>query len=561
MAGELGWARLLEQAGPNAGALCFPLMLASWLSGLALGGTVVHRRLRRLPTRRALAWPLLVAGGTTALALGALPWIPPEPVDGHHVGLGPGSDLIWGLTGVYVSADRLLVYLLAGAATGVASGSVLPRVVDARLSTHAGLGTGAGLVSATGIGAGVLACGWMGTLPIPGMGVVHTLAALAAGAVTLAAVLAGSPAMGLAALASAAPLALPGWAALPIPAGEEVVAFVESPSGPSAITTASDGYRVYTHGERVGGLKLGLEVPLALHPDPATVLLIAFGTGLNVPEFLNDAAVRSLTVVDVDPALPELAAHHPDVGSGLFDGARARYVVDDARHHLRVTPVRYDVVYSDVAIYAQYAELGTVEFFRLVRSRLARGGLFTCKLHSETVTEAGARRFLSTLLAVFPDTWAFRERGTVVTLVSFVDRAGPLALGDRWAGFSPTFGGTVAQSLAHRVLVDPQGLAALADGTMQTDDRRMPWPRMLVRPHDPDRRQRTGVELVRHATRRTPDTAALMGFTPRSQPRTWFQRPRRVVPPRLTLREWWAIRLGLKPPPSPGAPPDREGPP
>ncbi|MEC8425769.1 MAG: hypothetical protein VX000_18420, partial [Myxococcota bacterium] len=47
MGAEIGWTRLLEQSGPNPGALCFPIVLAGFLVGIGLGGAFLEPRLRR----------------------------------------------------------------------------------------------------------------------------------------------------------------------------------------------------------------------------------------------------------------------------------------------------------------------------------------------------------------------------------------------------------------------------------------------------------------------------------------------------------------------------------
>lgn len=558
MAGELGWARLLEQTGPNAHALAFPLVLSAWLAGLALGSV---RAVGAHP-EAALARALAVGGGATALGLYALLALPPEPLFGHHVGAAPGNGAVWALTGIYVSADRLAVYLLAAAGAGFASGSGFPIAAAALARARHALGGGVGLAGATGIAAGAMASMWLGLLPVPALGVVDTLAIAAVAALGLAAVVARSVAYAAAAALAVPALLLPPWAGLQIPAGEAVEAFVESPSGPSAITDGPEGRFVYTHGERVSGLQLALTVPLALHPAPARVLLVAFGTGVNIPTFLRDPAVKELTVVDIDPALPRLAEHHPLVGPGLFDGARSRYVVADARHHLRRERGDYDVIYSDVATYAQYADLGTVEFFARVRERLAPGGVFVVKLHLDTLTPAGVRRFVDTVVEVFPDAWVLEEHGPVVALVAFADREGPLALDARWREAAAVYGPRLAESLARRVRLAPAEVAALAEGPPQTDDLRMPWPQMLVPPLRARGPQPpTAVSVFRDAfARARPDAAALLGVPgPATLPR-FGHAERTPVAARLGYVQWWKLQLGLAEPEVPARPQRGAGP-
>ena len=101
---------------------------------------------------------------------------------------------------------------------------------------------------------------------------------------------------------------------------------------------------VYTHGERVGGLQLDLELPLILHPSPRDTLVIAFGTEINIRGFAADEGIERLTCVDIDPALPGLARNLP-WETPFFDGERSSTSLRTAapapvrgghlRHHLQ----------------------------------------------------------------------------------------------------------------------------------------------------------------------------------------------------------------------------------
>jgi len=561
MLSEVGWSRLLEQTGPNSGALCFPLMLSAYLFGLLLGGTWGVGWLRRAGDRVGLARALLIAGLACAAGVGALRLVPPEAIDGHIIGQGLGNGIAWDALGIYVSLDRLAFYLLAVALPGFASGAGFPIAAAALASGSGALGRPVGIASATGIVAGVLASAWMGILPSWGPGVVRMLAGAGLAAVILAVWLSRRRVWALAVPAAGAALLVPPWAGLQIPNGETVVAFVESASGPSAITTGA-GVRVYTHGERVGGLALDLAVPLALHPQPSRVLTIAFGTGVNARRIAADPDITDLTVVDIDPSLPELASYNENVGPDLFDGKRTHYAVDDGRRLLRQVGDPYDIIYSDVATYAQYAELGTVEFFEVVRSRLADDGIFAVKLHLNTLTELGVRRFLAGVVEVFPQSWVFAERGPITVLVSTVRPAPIEALRERWARVDALYGPDIAGHLAMRALLGPAEIARWAEGPPQTDDRRTPWPQMLVGPFNPAFRQMTGLPgLVAHAA--PPGAEVFPGLDPAA--RRVPGPPRGTGEVRVAPRQTWSEWLSGEVAPSralesPDRPPDRARP-
>jgi len=321
----------------------------------------------------------------------------------------------------------------------------------------------------------------MGFLPSWGPGTVRLTVLLGVAALVVAALILKSRWVGVLALMGCGAFFVRPWDGLQIPPDETVLAFVETASGPSAVAQGRLT-SVYTHGERVAGLKLDLEFPLALHPDPAEVLVIAFGTGINIRGFLRDPLVTDLTCVDIDPALPELAVHIPEAGEGLFDGERSHFVHDDGRHLLRQSDRTWDVVYSDVATYAQYIELGTVEFFELTRARLAPGGVFALKLHPDTLSIEGLERFLATFLEVYPEAVLFGRETPVPVLVGFTAGLPDRELLETRALGTQVYGSRVDRVLVKHTLLSEEGLAALAKGVVATDDRPLELRDVLVGP-------------------------------------------------------------------------------
>lgn len=481
MGAEIGWTRLLEQSGPNPGSLCFPIVLSTYLLGLVIGGLLSGRSKR---PRRTLGWCALMAGGITVLVMAILPILPEERLLGHLVGEGPGNVAIFRATGVQVSADRLAVYLSAVLIPGIAAGIAFPLTAAAMARQDHQLGRGVGTTSASGIAAAVVVSLWMGLLPSWGPGSVHLTAMLGGVALLTGAMLLRSWPAAVLGLASGLSLLLPPWAGLQIPPGESVQAFVETAAGPSAVTEGADMPHVYTHGERVGGLQLDLEFPMVLHPSPENVLVIAFGTGMNIRGFARDPAVTSLTCVDIDAALPALGAHIPQTGADLFDGERVQFVHADGRHFLQQsTDRRWDVIYSDVATYAQYVELGTVEFFTLARQRLAPGGMFTVKLHPDTLTPEGLARFLATFLEVFPEAAMFARMNPVPVLVGFTAPPPGLdVIAARGIAAGGLYGVQPQVGVPRHVQLGPTALARIAAGPLATDNRPLSLRETLVGP-------------------------------------------------------------------------------
>jgi spermidine synthase len=119
---------------------------------------------------------------------------------------------------------------------------------------------------------------------------------------------------------------------------------------------------------------------LAAHPAPARVLVLGGGDGLAVREILRYPAVRSVTVVDLDPEMTRLFSSNPLL-TALNDQAlrdpRVGIVNADAFIWIAGESRQFDVVIADFPDPHNFSlgKLYSRTFYRLLRARLAPGGL------------------------------------------------------------------------------------------------------------------------------------------------------------------------------------------
>lgn len=160
-----------------------------------------------------------------------------------------------------------------------------------------------------------------------------------------------------------------------------------------------------------------VHMPMALRKQRRRVLILGGGDGLALREVLKYPDVEQVDLVDIDPAITELAARHPDLlrlNEGAFHDARLQVVAADgitpgeriaierpsaaphefrdptiyataevrvfnvdADRFLRDLPGRYDVVVSDFPDPGrlELAKLYSVDFYRQVARHLAPGGI------------------------------------------------------------------------------------------------------------------------------------------------------------------------------------------
>ncbi|MFC4257573.1 polyamine aminopropyltransferase [Marinobacter lacisalsi] len=130
-----------------------------------------------------------------------------------------------------------------------------------------------------------------------------------------------------------------------------------------------------------------VHIPLSQHPAPSRVLLLGAGDGLAVRELLKYPEIEQVTLVDLDPAVVELAANDArlvELNRGSLSDDRVTVVSADAMVYLDETREPFDVILADLPDpnNVSIARLYSREFYRLVRQHLAPGGIFTTQATS-----------------------------------------------------------------------------------------------------------------------------------------------------------------------------------
>jgi spermidine synthase len=127
--------------------------------------------------------------------------------------------------------------------------------------------------------------------------------------------------------------------------------------------------------------------PMAAAANRHEVLILGGGDGLGVREVLRWPEVRRVTLVDLDPAMTGLGRTYPALvrqNAGALNDPRVTLVHTDAHRFLETSAERYGVIIADLPDPNgdALAKLYSVEFYRLARRRLARGGVFVTQATS-----------------------------------------------------------------------------------------------------------------------------------------------------------------------------------
>jgi len=122
--------------------------------------------------------------------------------------------------------------------------------------------------------------------------------------------------------------------------------------------------------------------PMAFARAHERVLVLGGGDGLALRELLKYDDLGTITLVDLDPAVTELARANPLIRSlneGALDHEKVEVLNQDAMQFLLQTaPGTYDVILADLPDpnNVSLARLYSREFFNLVASRLKPAGVF-----------------------------------------------------------------------------------------------------------------------------------------------------------------------------------------
>lgn len=167
--------------------------------------------------------------------------------------------------------------------------------------------------------------------------------------------------------------------------------------------------------ERFNLLLSGLPARLM---SPTQVLIIGSGSMSSVAH-LRSAAER-ITTVELDRRVYDVNRRHLAGVNRLDETPQHRVVIDDAKHFLRATTDRFDLIVVDVPapFYIQTGVLFTQEFYELLRSRLRPGGAVSLYASGWFVEgNPVSRQVTAGVAAVFPQWYVLSEFSLGATFV------------------------------------------------------------------------------------------------------------------------------------------------
>lgn len=143
-------------------------------------------------------------------------------------------------------------------------------------------------------------------------------------------------------------------------------------------------------------------VPLTVHPNPESVLIIGGGDGGTLREVLRHP-VRSVILCEIDPMVIEVVKKHWPDESTVFSQNRVQIVHKDGRQFLEETDLTFDVIIVDSSEPISHSRtLFSDGFIEQVKRRLKQPGIYVTQSLSPFYAHTFLREFTRRLRTFFP---------------------------------------------------------------------------------------------------------------------------------------------------------------
>ena len=178
-------------------------------------------------------------------------------------------------------------------------------------------------------------------------------------------------------------------------------------------------------------MKLFVYLPVAVHPDPESVLLISYGVGSTAKALTETESLKQIDIVDISRDIMEMSSIvFPDSAQNPLNDPRVRVHVEDGRYFLNTTEERFDLITGEPPppAMAGVVNLYTREYFQLINDRLRDGGFVTYWLPLHSLSGTAARAVIRAFLEVFPDASLWHGWREDLMLVGSRNARGPVSV-------------------------------------------------------------------------------------------------------------------------------------
>ncbi len=403
---EIGWIRMLNLVlGSSTHA--FELMLCAFISGLALGGLWIRRRIDGLQQPvQFLAFVQIAMGG---LALATLP-LYGHTFDAMAWLIGNLERTAWGYALFNLASNSIALFIMLPAT--FCAGMTLPLITAIMLrggqgeksigavyafntigcilgifiAVHAAMPM-LGLKGMVGLGAGIdialgLALAWQ-AFPTSRVPALATAAGLAVFLIAMSGVTFEQDKMASGVYRSGVLLN---------PYGNEILYHHDGKTATVSVAKIGNILSIRTNGKSDASISLSAEnnafddestqimlgtMPLLLHPRAKTAAVIGWGSGMSTAILLKTPQLERVDSVEIEPAMIQASElFRPRVDRAYTD-PRSHIHIEDAKTFFSLYNRKYDIIVSEPSNpwVSGVAGLFSEEFYRRIKDHLSDDGL------------------------------------------------------------------------------------------------------------------------------------------------------------------------------------------
>ncbi len=159
--------------------------------------------------------------------------------------------------------------------------------------------------------------------------------------------------------------------------------------------------------------------PVLIRPDSRSALIVGLGAGKAIAGV--PPTVEEIDVIELEPKV--IAANEHVSGQRRFnplEDPRVSVYINDARSALALTLKKYDVIISQPSHpwSAGASHLYTVEYMQLVADHLNEGGVFLQWINTQFIDESLLRSLCATILDVYPNVRVYQWAPQVLFFVA-----------------------------------------------------------------------------------------------------------------------------------------------
>ena len=144
-------------------------------------------------------------------------------------------------------------------------------------------------------------------------------------------------------------------------------------------------------------------LPLMMHADPKDVMVIGLASGISVGAVATHP-VETIRVIEVEKEMEPAARLFEEHNNYVLDDPRLVLSINDARNDLEFSSNTYDIIVSEPSNpwMTVAANLFTEDFFRMAKTRLREGGIFSQWVQNYYLPKEDLRSIIASFRDSFP---------------------------------------------------------------------------------------------------------------------------------------------------------------